>query len=166
MAMKNLIPWSRSKDVPSSRFEESSPFFALHRQMNRLFDDFFRDFDLPPSGRTGWRAGVPHVEISEDDKDVKLTAELPGLDDKDVEVTLRDGILTLSGEKKSETNGSEDGGHYSERWFGRFERSFDLGSEVDPDKVSAVFKKGVLTVTVGKRAEAQSRVKRIAVSRE
>ncbi len=166
MDMKNLIPWTRNREVPATRFEEQSPFLALHRQMNRVFDDFFRDFDVPVAGRSGWQAAWPNVELSDGDKEYKLVAELPGLDDKDVDITLQDGLLTLKGEKKAETSGASNGGRYSERWYGRFERSFDLGAGVDPDKVSAAFKNGVLTVTIGKRPEAQASIKRIAVTRE
>ncbi|HZT18259.1 MAG TPA: Hsp20/alpha crystallin family protein, partial [Dongiaceae bacterium] len=99
------------------------------------------------------------VEVSETDKEVKVVAELPGLDEKDVDVTLHDGVLTLKGEKKAEVNGTV----YSERWQGSFQRSLQLGSEIDPEKVAASFKNGVLTVTLAKRPEAQSQVKRIPI---
>jgi HSP20 family protein len=161
MMMRDLVPWGRTRAaVPAPRGEETSPFLALHREMNRLFDDFFRGFDAPmglaPFGLNGtW----PRVEVDETEKDVKVVAELPGMSEKDVQVTLHDGLLTLKGERNSETNGAT----YSERWQGRFERSLQLGSEVDPDKVDAAFKNGVLTITVGKRPEAQSSVKRIPI---
>ena len=160
MTMKDLIPWGRNRNalVPSQS-EETSPFLALHREMNRLFDDFFRGFDLPLASRLGLSSGWPHVEVSEAEKEIKVVAELPGMEEKDVELSLRDGVLTLKGEKQAETNGSV----YSERWHGSFQRSIDLGPDVDPDKVTASFKNGVLTVTLGKRPEAQSQVKRIPI---
>lgn len=161
--MRNLIPWGRSNSVSTQRAgDEGSPFLALHRQMDRLFDDFFRDFDAPLL-RNSWSAGAswPSIEVSEGDKEVKVVAELPGLDEKDIDVTLRDGVLTLKGEKKGETNGAR----YSERWHGHFARSIELGADVDPDRVRAYFDKGVLTVAIDKRPEAQSSVKRIAISR-
>ncbi len=160
MTMKDLNPWGRNRNalVPS-RSEEASPFLALHREMNRLFDDFVRGFDLPLAARLGWSNGWPHVEVSETAKEVKVVAELPGMEEKDIDLTLCDGVLTLKGEKQAETNGSV----YSERWHGSFQRSIDLGPDVDPDKVTTSFKNGVLTVTLGKRPEAQSRVKRIPI---
>ncbi len=162
MNMRSLIPSRRNTEVASpARYEETSPFLSLHRQMNRLFDDFFRDFDLPARG--GWQASWPNVELEEGDKEYKVIAELPGLDDKDVNVELRQGVLTIKGEKREEKNGSRNGGRYSERFFGAFERSFDLGPDVDPDKVNAEFRKGMLTVTVGKRPDAQTQTKRIPV---
>lgn len=161
MNMRSLIPWGRDSALPTTRSgDEASPFLSLHRQMNRLFDEFFRDFETP-FVRNGWSTGWPNVEVSEDDKTVKVVAELPGLDEKDIDITMRDGVLTLKGEKKHESNGSV----YSERWHGQFTRSLQLGDQVDPDKVKASFNKGVLAVTLEKRPEVQSRTKRIAINR-
>lgn len=161
MDVKSLIPWGRTRTTPAPSYaEDTSPFLALHREMNRLFDDFFRGFDLPMPSRLGWSATWPNVEVSDTGKEVKVVAELPGLEEKDVEVTLSDGVLTLKGEKKQENNGSL----YSERWHGSFQRSLQLGPEVDPDQVKASFKNGVLTITLAKRPEAQSEVKRIPIA--
>ena len=155
--LRSLIPRSRQDPVPA---DEARPFFSLHRQIDRLFDDFFRDFDFPTL-RGGWSAGWPNVEVADGDREVKVVVELPGLDEKDIDVTLRDGVLTLKGEKKRESKSSD----YSERWHGQFARSINLGSEVDPDKVSAAFNKGVLTITLEKRPDAQRNVKKIAINR-
>ena len=161
MPITDLIPWNRSRNMPAPRQGEEHPFLALHREMNRMFDNFFRGFDGAMSTTPGWLVGGwPHVEISETDNEVKLVAELPGIEEKDIELTLKEGMLTLKGEKKSET----DGAVYSERWHGQFERTVQLGPDVDPDKIKAEFKNGVLTVMVGKRPEAQRQVKRIAIS--
>ena len=162
MDVKSLIPWGRDRaSVPAVRGEDGSPFLSLHRQVNRLFDDFFRDFDSPLLRGT-FANNWPSVEVSESDKEFKIVAELPGLDEKDIDISLRDGMLTLKGEKKYESNGSV----YSERWHGQFARSIDVGTDVDPDKVNATFSKGVLTVTLEKRPEAQRTAKRIAINRE
>jgi HSP20 family protein len=148
MDVKSLIPWGRDRNMPAPRYaEEANPFLALHREMNRLFEHFFRGWDLPAASRFGWSAGWPNVEVSETDKEVKVVAELPGLEEKDLDVTMNDSVLTLKGEKKVENNGSV----YSERWHGSFHRSIQLGPEIDPDKVTASFKNGVLTVTLAKR---------------
>ena len=161
MPITDLIPWNRSRNMPAPRQSEEHPFFALRREMDRMFDNFFRGFDVPMTGTPGWSVGRwPHVEISETDNEVKLVAELPGMEQKDVDLTFHDGMLTLKGEKKAETNGAA----YSERWHGAFERTVQLGPDVDPDKINAEFKNGVLTVTLGKRPEAQRQVKRIAIN--
>lgn len=162
MDVKSLIPWGRNRNTPALRYsQEVSPFLALHREMNRLFDDFFRGFDVefPAPSRFGGSGGWPSVEVSETDKEVKVVAELPGLDEKDVAVTLHDGVLTLKGEKKGKSNGSV----YSERWQGSFQRSIQLGPEIDPEKVTASFKNGVLTIVLAKRPEAQSQVTQIPI---
>jgi HSP20 family protein len=164
MAIRDLIPWNRGREMTTSRGEELSPFFTLHREMNRLFDDVFRGFDLAPFGgsRLSERTmGWPNIEVSESEMDVKVTAELPGLDEKDVQVELANGVLAIKGEKKTETEDKER--RFSERYYGHFERRIPV-DDVDQDKVSASFKNGVLTVTMPKTAQAQSNIKRIAIN--
>jgi HSP20 family protein len=162
--MRDLIPWNRSRDVGVRRSEDVNPFLSLHREMNRLFDDAFRGFDLPsfPGDRFFDRGmGWPNIEVSETDKDVKVTAELPGLDEKDVRVELANGVLSIKGEKKTETEDKDR--LFSERYYGRFERRIPV-EDVDEDKIAASFKNGVLTVTLPKSAQASSNVKRIAIN--
>jgi HSP20 family protein len=161
MALTDLVPWGRNCSVATQRFsDDGDPLLALHREMNRMLDDFARGFGMGLPARFGASGTWPHVEVSETDKEVKVVAELPGLEQKDVEVSLHDGVLTLKGEKKQES----DGTLYTERWHGQFQRSLQIGPDVDPDRVSAAFKNGVLTVTLAKRPEAQSQVKRIPIS--
>ena len=168
MNMKDLIPWGRAENKTPALYRDGDPFVALHREVNRLFDDVFRGFDQFPMGRfpslassrSNW--GWPNVEVSETDKEIHVTAELPGLEEKDVEVTLDDDVLTLRGEKRSE---SEDKSRqFSERFYGQFERRIPLGTEVEEDKVEARFKNGVLTISMPKTERAQSRTKRIAIN--
>jgi HSP20 family protein len=128
--------------------------------MNRLFDDVFRGVDIgrfAPPATMGW----PSVELNETDNEVKVIAELPGIEQKDVEVELADGVLTISGEKKSETEDKER--RFTERYYGRFERRIPV-DDVDQDKVAASFKDGILTVTLAKSPTAQRKVKRIAIN--
>ncbi|HJU17142.1 MAG TPA: Hsp20/alpha crystallin family protein [Stellaceae bacterium] len=161
MAITDLIPWARNRNLPAPRQTDEHPFLALHREVNRMFDNFFRGFDWPTSAAPGWPlGGWPRVEVSESDNEVTLVAELPGMEERDVELTFREGMLIFKGEKKAETNDAV----YSERWHGQFERAVQLGPDVDPEKIKAEFKNGVLIVTVGKRPEAQRQVKRIAIN--
>lgn len=159
MSMRNLAPWNRNRNLPVARGSEGeNPFLALHREMNRMFDDFTRGLDVP-AGQFGWNGSWPQMELSETDKEVRVVAELPGLEEKDIELTLNENVLTIEGEKESENESPT----YSERWHGKFQRSIQLGADVDPEKVEAAFKNGVLTVTLLKREDSQSKVKRIAV---
>ncbi|MCZ0733455.1 Hsp20/alpha crystallin family protein [Phreatobacter sp. AB_2022a] len=165
MGVRDLIPWGRSASshVPVLYGEDDrNPFLSLHREMNRLFDDVFRSFDsrLPALGSVP-RVIWPTVEISDTGTELKVTAEIPGLEEKDIEVLLDDGVLTLKGEKRSETEDKEK--QFSERFFGHFERRIPLGIEVEPDKVEARFRNGLLTITLPKSAKAQSQAKRIAI---
>ena len=170
MNVRDLTPWNRKaegrpvpyRDYRESWGHEASPFLALHREMNRLFDDVFRGFDSG-FGPLGWSGGWPHVEISESEREVRICAELPGLEEDDVELLLEDDALVLRGEKRSESR--DDGTRqFSERFYGRFERHIPLPAEVEEDKVSASFRNGVLTVTMPKTARAQTRSRRIAIN--
>ena len=166
MSVRDLIPWGREESRVPSLFRDSErdPFLSLHREVNRLFDDVFRGFDgsLPSVGRASAFGGNwPSVEISDNDKEIKVTAEVPGMEEKDIEVLLDDGVLTLKGEKRSETEDKER--QFSERTYGRFERRIPLGYEIEEDSVDARFKNGVLSVTLPKTAKAQSQAKRIAI---
>lgn len=167
MSVRDLIPWSRGNgdQLPSVfRDNDRDPFLSLHREVNRLFDDVFRGFDSSPPafGRaSSFGGGWPSVEISDGEKAVKVTAEVPGLEEKDIEVLLDDGVLTLKGEKRSEMEDKDR--QFSERYYGRFERRIRLGYEVEQDKIDARFKNGVLTVTLPKTAKAQSQAKRIEI---
>jgi HSP20 family protein len=155
-AMRSLIPWNKNRGQVSRSNDGMSPLFALQREMDRVFDDFLRTFDVPSRASSNW----PSIEVSEAGDEIKVVAEVPGLDKGDVEVTLRDGVLTLRGEKKLERNGTR----YSERWEGWFERDIPVGEDVDPDKVKATFKNGVLTVALSKKPESQREVKRITIN--
>jgi HSP20 family protein len=170
MAFRDLIPWSRQENrlpvhVRAEREREDMyPLLSLHREMNRVFDDFFRGFGTSSLGGGGL-AGMPdwpNVELGETDKELRITAELPGLDEKQVEITVEDDALTLRGEKRAEVNDEERG--YSERSYGRFERRIGLPRGIDKDKVSATFRNGLLTVTLPKSAAANENARRIPVN--
>jgi HSP20 family protein len=161
MAMRDLIPWSnRGRDVEARRSEDGSPLFSLHREINRLFDDAFRGFGLMPFGSeraVSW----PNVEVSETDKEVKVTAEVAGLEEKDIQVAFANGVLAIKGEKKSQTE--DENRMFSERYYGRFERRIPI-DDVDEDKIAATFKNGVLTVTLPKMAQTQRNIKLIPIN--
>jgi HSP20 family protein len=160
MPIRDLIPWNRPRDVSVRRGEEFNPFLTLHREMNRLFDDVFRGFDVAPfSSERG--VGWPKIEITENDKEVKIAAELPGMTEKDVELELANGVLAIRGEKRTETEDKDR--LFSERTYGRFERRIPL-DDVEEDKVNASFKNGLLTVTLPKSEKSQQQVKRIAIN--
>jgi HSP20 family protein len=112
------------------------PFTSFRQQIDQLFDDFLTPFDTTRGLATEQHGGVwPSVDVDETEKAYKVTAELPGMEQKDVEVTLRDNALIISGEKRREHKEENGGRTYAERSYGRFMRSIPLDAEVDADKV-------------------------------
>ncbi|HEV2746848.1 MAG TPA: Hsp20/alpha crystallin family protein [Allosphingosinicella sp.] len=177
MNMRDLIPWGRQSSTAPAVYprEESNPLVSFRRDVERLFDDFFRGTGLGPSLGSGFGSGLglgggfggglawPSVEVSDTDREVRITAEVPGMSDKDVELLMEDGVLTIRGEKKSATEDKDRG--YSERYYGRFERRIALPSGVDEQGAKADFRDGVLTVTLPKSPEAE-RGRRIPINAE
>ena len=160
MNMRDIIPWGRS--TPSRIENDPNPFLSLHREMNRLFDDAFRGFDAPAFGGMGSFGSWPKLEITDSDKDIRVAAEVPGLEEKDIEVLLDDGVLTIRGERTSQTE--DKARQFSEHFYGRFERRVPIDAAVAEDKVTAAYKNGVLTVTLPKTEPAAPKSKRIAIS--
>jgi HSP20 family protein len=148
------------------------PFGSLRSGVDRLFEDFGRDFwsfprsliDIEPfwRGDVSWRA-APAVDVTETDKAYEITVELPGMDEKDIQVKLTNGGLSIKGEKQEEKEEKKKDYYLHERRFGSFERHFGVPEGVDTSKIEATFKKGVLTVTLPKTAEAQKAEKKIEV---
>jgi HSP20 family protein len=150
------------------------PFDSLRREIDRLFDDFGAEFwrspftrrlfDMEPVFRREATLGAgPAVDIVEKDKTYEVTADVPGFDENNVEVKVVNGSLCIRGERKSEKEEKKEGYYLSEREFGSFERTFGLPDGVDTDKIEASVKKGVLTVTLPKKPEAQKPEKKIEV---
>lgn len=163
MSVSQLIPWTHNRLSHLPR-EVRDPLLTLHRDMNRLFDDIWHQFDLPSMSDSMDTIGNwPHVELNESEKDVVLTAELPGMTEKDVDLVFADQALVIRGERRSERQ--EASQQISERYYGRFERRIPLNTEVEPEKAKAEFRNGVLTVTLPKSAQAQKKLLHIPVGR-
>lgn len=156
---KYIIPWRRGGIYASPR--EADPFALLHKQMNDLFDGFLgegawdRSEEKAPARREWFT--TPRVDVSETDKEIQVSAELPGIDEKDVKVTVDRDILTIEAEKKAEnTEEKERRYHITEMRYGKFSRSFRLPEDrVDEENIKAAFDKGVLTVTLPKKEPVQ-----------
>lgn len=147
--------WRRSR-------REDNPLMTLQRDMNRVFQEFWRGFDLP-AFEDGWGAFSPRVDVEETDDEVRVAAELPGIEMKDVEVTVNDDALVLKGEKREECTARAGG--WRECSYGAFERSVPLPCEVDAGRAAAEFKNGVLRVRLPKSAAARDRSKRIEIAK-
>jgi HSP20 family protein len=176
MAEASKAPAKTEAKAPrrTSAFQGWRPFESLRHEVDRLFEDFDRDFWRMPFRRPvfevepfwgrdlAWH-GAPAVDIAEKDNAYEVTAELPGMDEKNIEVKLTDGSLMIKGEKQEEKEEKKKDYYLHERRFGSFERQFPLPEGVDTDKIAASFKKGVLTITLPKKPEAIKPEKRIEV---
>jgi HSP20 family protein len=145
------------------------PFGQMREEMDRVFDGFLgRNFfgRAPALARAELPDIVaPDIDVRENDKEIIFEVELPGIDEKDVQLAVRDGVLTFKGQKKSERDEKKDTYHLVERSYGSFERSFRLPDNTDQDKITADFNKGVLRVVVPKRAEAIAPEKKIPIGK-
>ena len=153
---------------------EWHPLSSFRREIDRLFDEFSAVSGQRPSGMFSaepfWRgefglAQGPAVDIVEHDKGYQVTAELPGMEEKDIDVKFADGVLTIKGEKKEESEERQKDYYRSERRFGAFQRSFRVPDGVEPDEIEATVKNGVLTVLLPKSDEAQKREKKIEIKK-
>jgi HSP20 family protein len=149
MTLKSLIPVGGDRGVSRP---VSNPFSALQQEIDRLFEGLSRGF----SGFPG-REVMPSMDLSETDKEIEITAELPGLEEKDIQLNVADNVLTIRGEKKNEREETKKDYHLVERSYGSFTRAVQLPDGVNPDSIKAVMSKGVLKVTVPKPAPAQTK---------
>lgn len=167
MALRSLLPFrgSRSGDLMLD------PFFSLQRDVNRAFEDVFKGFGSVPSAVPSVWGGngvtAPKIDVKETEKGIEITAELPGVDEKDIELELDDDVLTIKGEKKLEKEEKDEktGYHLMERSYGSFARSLRLPFAVKSEAVTAEFDKGVLKVTCPKPAEAVAAAKKIQIQK-
>ena len=160
MQIKDLIPWAHKDHVPEPKAGDQNPIATLQRDMNRLFEGFWNrvgDLDWP------WGSGEARSDVVETDNAVEVSIELPGMEMKDIEVSVSDDMLTVKGEKKIERQDEKKGYYLSERSYGAIYRTIPLPPGVDGEKAEASFKNGVLTIRLPQTPEAQARVKRIDV---
>jgi HSP20 family protein len=167
--MANLVPWRwgalRNLDVDRSFDTFRTEMESLHRSIDRLFADAWGGSFAPSLLAETWTTGkiAPRLDVAEDDKAFHVSVELPGMNDKDVAVTVEDRVLTIRGEKKEEKEKKDKDVFRRERAYGSFRRTIELPGDVDSAKIEAKFKDGILTIDLPKTKEAQDRVKQIPV---
>lgn len=156
-----------SKNLPT-RSERSLSPWSLRDEMMDFFDRFSRE--LSPFSGLGGLSELPNasyftpkIEVKDEGKQYLVKAEVPGMSDKDINISLKDNQLILEGEKKQETSGEEKGVYHSEFSYGSFYRSIPLSDDVDTENVNATYKDGILKITVGKKPEAERKSKKIPI---
>ncbi len=162
--IKNLEPRKRERRSQLPVTREEHPFNFMQREINRLFDGFF-GYE-PVLFRTSddrYGGFTPHVDVTENEKEIVISAELPGMDEKDIEVLLSGDSLAIKGEKKEEKEETKKNYYRMERRYGSFHETIPLPSEIDVNKIDASFKKGILSVKLPKTEAAKSAVKKIPV---
>jgi HSP20 family protein len=154
---------------------ERPPLAMLRQEMDRLFDDFFstspfamlrrRHLDADPWRRlqSVFDATAPVVDVAEREKEYRITAELPGMTEADIDIAVANGMLTIKGNKKQETTEEKQDRVVSERRYGAFQRSFAVPEDADPEGIAANMKDGLLTIVLPKRADAAGRRRKIDV---
>lgn len=169
MAFENLVPWRRGTSLsPSVSSNPFSSISSLQREMNRMFSNLWSQPSLMPTGALSEEASgffYPDVEMSETDGHIEVSAELPGVNEKDIDVTLSpDGnTLSIRGEKKIKTEKKDADYYCAERAYGAFRRTMSLPSSVDPDQVDAKFHSGVLEIKLNKTDDTSKGVKHIDI---
>ncbi|MCX8568104.1 MULTISPECIES: Hsp20/alpha crystallin family protein [Hyphomicrobiales] len=156
---------------PEPRGNGWSPFETLRREVDRLFDDFHPfgwrgSFPRLPEPRTSFEGSwplAPAMDLVEKEKEYEITAEMPGADEKNIDIKVTNHLLTIKGEKSEEKEEKKKDYFLSERRYGSFQRSIQIPDGIDPDKIEATFSKGILTVRLPKTAEAQKPEKTITV---
>jgi HSP20 family protein len=161
MKIKNLLP---AVQKPMGR-DDNHPFYSLQSQMNSLFDDFFTGFNGMPRALAtgGFGAFSPSVDVKESDKDFTVRAELPGVEEKDIEVTVTNDAVTIKGEKKEEKEDKGKNYYYMERSYGSFNRIIHLATETESGKAEASFKNGVLNITIPKSLAAKAKGTKVPI---
>lgn len=168
MNLHKLGPWNWFKREEGERGEllpadhRRDPLARMHQEMDRLFEDFFGAIARPSEEGPGMVLR-PSVDIAESKKAYRVSVEVPGVDESDIDLTLEDGALIISGEKRQESEDDEDGFHRVERHYGSFRRILTLPADADADNISAKFRKGVLRIRIPRVKERESGRKRIDI---
>ena len=166
--LRDLVPWKN--EVGGAPAGDLTPFTNLRREINGLFDDFFSSdiFHAPFAAlEERFRGFSPRVNVDEDDKEITVRCELPGMDEKDVDISLTDNSLTIRGERRKQSESREGASvWYAESSYGAFQRTIPLGVEIDEDKVEAGLKQGILTIRLPKTESAQKKARKVSIKSE
>jgi HSP20 family protein len=166
MPISDLLPWNRERSKYELQRKDDQDLTNLRNEMNSMFDEFFSNpFSMSPLWRRMEMQDkfIPGIDVSETDKEILISADLPGMDEKDIHLSIEGDVLTLSGNKIKDTTTKNAQLHNIERSYGSFSRSISLPVKVEIDKIDASFNKGVLKIIIPKAASIESQVKKIPI---
>lgn len=163
MSVHSLTPWKRKSGLEASG--GANPLRSLQSEVDSIFDNFFRGFSFAPAIVDEGGILAPKLDVAETEKEYQVTLEIPGVEEKDIDVSLSGDVLTIKGEKKAEEKEEGKNWHRVERSYGSFQRSFTLPDGVNSDKIEAGFKNGVLDVRIPKTGEVKLETKKISVKK-
>jgi len=163
MGVKDLLPASFSKrHITRRENEEKNPFISLQKEINRMFDRFFEDFRLD-TFKEPFRQDFPKIDVTETESDIQVVADLPGLDKKDIEISISDNIMTLHGKKENSIEEKKQNYYRRELSYGSFRREIVLPAEVEAEKVDASLNNGILKIFVPKKVDSKRKSKKIEI---
>ena len=170
MSVRDIIPWSRRgrSQAPARRNESGHPMFALQSDINQALEDFWRTFEMPMLrglSDDNMDMDLAKVDVRDTDDAVEVAAELPGMEEKDIDVSVTDGALVIRGEKEEEKEEGDEGYLVRERRFGAFERVVPLPENLEYDAAEATFRNGVLNIRIPKQAGKESGRRRVSIRR-
>ena len=164
MANRHITPWQRKRSSDLAVRRETDPILSLQNEMNRMFETFFEDpFGMRPF--EGWEGFAPSIDVYETDKEITVDVELPGMDEKDIDISLSNNLLTISGRKESEETEKDKSFYRHERSYGAFRRSIQLPDDVDENRIEASYKKGILKVVLPKTEQSVSQRRKIEIKK-
>lgn len=165
MTIKNSVSKIDDREALPTRFDEWNPFLVLRNEMDKVFDNFSRGFELEPFGK-GINTFQPKVNIVDSEKEITVSVEIPGMDEKDIDLSLTKDSLTIKGEKKEEKEEKGKNYHRMERSYGSFSRTLPLPVEINTEKAEASYKQGVLTILLPKTEKAVKETKKIPIKKK
>jgi len=164
MANRSMVPWGRKRDSEMEVRREQDPFLRIQDEMDRMFNSFF-DRSSGLSRMDDLQGFAPTLDVYETDKEIKVDVELPGMNEKDIDITVGNNVLTISGRRETEDTQKGKSFYRHERSFGSFRRSIELPEEVDEDNIDATYSRGVLKITLPKTQQSVSMRKKIQIKK-
>lgn len=165
MTGKHITPWHHRRGSELDVRRDTDPILRLQREMNRMFETFFDNPFGAMRSMEGFEGFAPNIDVYETDREIRMDVELSGMDEKDIDISLRNNILTISGKRENEETEKDKSYYRHERSFGSFRRSIQLPEEVDDQRIEASYSKGILKVVLPKHEQSVTTRRKIEIKK-